>query len=99
MGETHFTSIDPHNTALYLRGKQLAVTSAVVGSMVFAFADLAGIYINTYLIEHIDTPSNSFSTSFDIGYTIALILLGCVLAYFPASLLGESLAIERLIIC
>ncbi len=92
MDSTQFANTDPHNTTLYLQGKRLAVKSAVVGSIVFAFIDLVVAYINSLLVEHISVSLNNEGILLNICLTIFIILLGCALAYFPASLLGGFLA-------
>ncbi len=83
--------IQPVNTALQLQGKKLSIRGAIVGSVVFAIADLVGIYINTYLLK-IETTLDAIAITVSIGWVIFLVLFGSATTYFPASHLGTFLA-------
>ncbi len=77
-------------STLHLQGKRLSIKSAIVGSVVFAIADLTGIFINTHLMK-IDTTFDVIAITVNIGWFIFLILFGSALTYFPASFLGITL--------
>jgi hypothetical protein len=88
--------IENHNTTLYNEGRRLGSKSALAGSVVFAFLYLVLLYVNTYLIERIDTPWDLESLFFDIFitifWTIVVWWVAWVLSYFPALFLGGRLA-------
>ena len=84
------------NISLYLEGRRLGAKSASIGSIVFAFLYLVLLYVNTYLIERIDTPLDLESFFYNIFFTIFGILvvwwLAWILSYFPARFMGGRLA-------
>ena len=86
------SNIEIEKSTFYAQGKRLGVKSALIGSVVFAFVDLAGIYVNTYIIEQIDTPDGVESILFSVFWIIFVILFGIAVAYFPARFLGGFLA-------
>jgi len=86
------SNIDVEKATFYAQGKRLGVKSAIIGSVVFAFVDLVGVYINTYLIQQIDTPDGIENIIFTVIWLVAVILLGSALAYFPARFFGGFLA-------
>ena len=86
------SSIEMERETLYAQGKRLSIKSAVVGSVVFAFVDLAGVYVNTYIIQQIDTPDGIENIIFTAIWIIFVILLGSAFAYLPARFLGGFLA-------
>jgi hypothetical protein len=86
------SEVEIEKTAFYAQGKRLGVKSALVGSVVFAFLDLAGVYVNTYLIQQINTPDGIENNVFTAVWLVVVILFGSALAYFPARFLGGFLA-------
>jgi hypothetical protein len=81
--------IEQSRPSIAIQGGQFGVRSAFIGSIVFALVDLIGIYINTYIIQHINA---SLNIAFYAGWLVFIVVLGSAFAYFPALLLGRFLA-------
>lgn len=86
------SNIDTERTTFYAQGGRLGIKSALIGSVVFAFVDLAGVYINTYIIERINTAESVENIIFTAIWVIFVILFGSALAFLPARFLGGFLA-------
>ena len=84
--------IDLKKTEIYAQGRRLGIKGALVGSVVFAFVDLLGGYINVHLIQRRATTISTENIVFTIIGFIILILFGSAIAYFPARLFGGFLA-------
>lgn len=73
------------------QGKWLGIKSAFLGSIAFAFMELAAIYVNTYIIQHMDFSPDFWSIG-AFWFVSVFFLLGNLIAYFPARLSGGFLA-------
>jgi hypothetical protein len=81
------------NASLFTRGGRLGVRSAFFGSIAFALVETISIFVNTYWIKQIDARIDAQSIIFSIGWIVVLVVVGSLLAFLPAFLLGGLLAV------